>query len=244
MIRLVSNLLILILCVPLLACAGQAQPENLKSVASALSMSFPNIPLEQANVTPVEGIYEIVTTNGEVLYFAPRSGHILAGELWNSSGQNLTRDSKAQMMTEKLSMLPLDKAIKIGDGPNQVVEVSDPDCPFCRDGSAFFSMRDDVTRYIFLYPLDKLHPQAAAKSKFILSAEDQETAYEDVFSGEYDKQPLPEFKDNGMLETHRQVARKIGINSTPRYWINGKYISGTNLKKFEKILDQGPAAKQ
>lgn len=244
MVRLVLYLLIMILCSPLLACAVPAQQDDLKSVASALSMGFPNIPLKQVNATPVEGIYEIITEKEEVLYFAPKSNHILAGELWNNKGQNLTRESKARMMTDKLGMLPLDKAIKIGDGPNQVVEVSDPDCPFCRDGSAFFSARDDVTRYVFLYPLDRIHPQAEAKSSFILSAEDQETAYEDVFSGEYDKQPLPEFKDNGLLATHRQIARSIGINSTPRYWINGKYMSGTNLKEFERLLDQGPAAKE
>lgn len=244
MTRLVLNLLILILCAPLLACAVTVPQEDLKSVASALNMGFPSIPLKQVNATPVEGIYEIVTEKDEILYFAPQSNHILAGELWNNKGQNLTRASKAQMMTDKLPMLPLDKAVKIGDGPNQVVEVSDPDCPFCRDGSAFFSARDDVTRYVFLYPLDRIHPQAEAKSSFILSAEDQETAYEDVFSGEYDKQPLPEFKDNGLLAIHREIARKIGINSTPRYWINGQYISGTNLKEFEKILDQGPPAKQ
>lgn len=245
MTRYVFPLLILFLCLPLTACAAPvAANDELKSVASALSMSFPNIPVQQVNDTPVEGVYEIVTQKNEILYFAPRSGHIFAGELWNNQGQNLTRESKAQMMTDKLALLPLDKAIKIGEGPNQVVEVSDPDCPFCRDGSAFFSARDDVTRYIFLYPLDRIHPQAEAKSKFILSAEDQETAYEDVFNGEYDKQPLPEFEDNGLLDTHREVARRIGINSTPQYWINGKYISGTNLKKFAELLDLGPTEKQ
>lgn len=242
MTRFVFYLLMLILCSPLPACAVTAQSEDLKSVANALTMSFPNIPLKQVNKTPIDGVYEIVTEKEEILYFAPQSGHILAGELWNNQGQNLTRESKARMMTDKLALLPLEKALKIGDGPNQVVEVSDPDCPFCRDGSAFFSARDDVTRYVFLYPLDRIHPQAEAKSGYILSAEDQETAYEDVFSGEYDNQPLPEFEDNGLLEIHRQIARSIGINSTPRYWINGKYISGTNLKEFEKLLDQGPTA--
>ncbi|WP_303722079.1 DsbC family protein [Malonomonas rubra] len=245
MSRLVFSLLILFLYSPLAACAAPVDTnDQLKSVASALRMTFPNIPLQQVHETPVEGVYEIVTQKNEILYFAPRSGHIFAGELWNSQGKNLTRESQARMMTEKLALLPLDKAIKIGDGPNQVVEVSDPDCPFCRDGSAFFSGREDVTRYIFLYPLERIHPQAEAKARFILSSEDQEGAYEDVFSGAYDKQPLPEFKDNGMLDTHREIARSIGIHSTPQYWINGKYISGTNLEKLEEMLDQGPAEKQ
>jgi thiol:disulfide interchange protein DsbC len=237
MVRLLFFLLILIHCFPLLSCAASAQNDQFKSVATALNMSFPSIAPKQIDVTPVDGIYEVVTQKEEILYFAPRSGHIFAGELWSSAGQNLTRASHARRMTDKLGMFPLDKAIKIGDGPNQVVEVSDPDCPFCRDGSAFFSARDDVTRYIFLYPLDRIHPQADAKSRYILSAADQENAYEDVFNGDYDEQPLPEFKDNGLLDIHRQIVRKVGINSTPRYWINGKYVSGTRLKEFEKLLD-------
>jgi thiol:disulfide interchange protein DsbC len=238
MSRVILCLFCLMLVLPTVVTADQELQAQLKTVAASLEMAFPNIPLKQLSPTPVEGIYEIIAQNDEILYFAPRSGHILVGEIWTNSGQNLTRESKNRLMTTKLAMLPLDKALKIGDGPNQVVEVSDPDCPFCRDGSAFFSAREDVTRYIFLFPLDQIHPQADAKSRYILSAKDPETAYEEVFSGAYDKQPLPEFTDNGQLDGHIQIAKSIGINSTPRYWINGKFVSGSNLKEFEKLLDK------
>ncbi len=233
---------ILLLAVSLLSSpafgAENGSGNQYQAVASALSMSYPNIPLQKINATPIEGIYEVITQKDEILYFAPRTGHILVGELWSSVGHNLTRESKSRLMSAKLDQFPLDRALKIGDGPNQVIEVSDPDCPFCRDGSAFFAAREDVTRYIFLYPLSRIHPQAEAKSRYILSAEDPEAAYEEVFSGEYDQQPLPEFKDNGLLDVHQQVVRKVGINSTPRYWINGSYVSGTNLKEFEKRLNR------
>ena len=236
MTRLILCVLCLTLILPTLVAAETAQESQLEAVASAVRMTYPSIPVKQIGPTPVDGIFEIITKKEEILYFAPRTGHMFVGELWSKAGQNLTRDSKGRLMTAKLEMFPLDKALKIGDGPNQVVEVSDPDCPFCRDGSEFFSARDDVTRYIFLYPLDRIHPQAEAKARYILSAEDQETAYEEVFTGAYDKQPVPMVKDNGLLATHREIVRKVGINSTPRYWINGKFVSGSNLKQFEKLL--------
>ncbi len=238
MSRLIPCLLCLLFFLPTVAAADSDQQAQLQAVTSSLEMAFPNIPLKQLAPTPIDGVYEIVTQKGEILYFAPRSGHILVGEIWSSHGQNLTRESHNRLMTAKLALFPLDQALKIGNGPNQVIEVSDPDCPFCRDGSEFFAARDDVTRYIFLFPLDRLHPQADAKSRYILSAEDQEAAYEEVFSGTYDKQPLPEFKDNGQLAIHRQIVSKVGINSTPRYWINGKFVSGSNPKEFEKLLDK------
>src|SRR5574340_1146888 len=47
--------------------------------------------------------------------------------------------------------LPLDKAIKIGDGGTTVIEITDPDCPFCRRASAYLSAKNDITRYVFFY---------------------------------------------------------------------------------------------
>jgi thiol:disulfide interchange protein DsbC len=219
--------------------AGATQQQNqIAAVSSALAMHYPKIIFQQINATPVAGIYEVVVENGEIIYFAPATGHIFVGELWSADARNLTRDSKDRLLSAKLGLFPLDKAIKIGDGPNQVIEVTDPDCPFCRQSSEFFAAREDTTRYVFLFPLDRIHPQAAAKARYILSAEDPELAYEEVFSGMYDNQPLPDVKDNGLLEIHRQVAAQIGINGTPRFWINGQHIAGYNPQEFEKLLNK------
>lgn len=246
MFRIVSVLLALSLWFPLMVHAEltHEQQQELQGVARAVQKSFPDLPLRKVSTTPVEGLYELITVRDDFLYFVPKSGHLLTGELWNSAGQNLTSVSRGRMMEERLQMLPLDKAIKIGSGPNQVVEISDPDCPFCRDGSEFFSARDDVTRYIFLFPLDRIHPKAALKSSYILSSADPRQAYKAVYAGAFDEQPLPEFVDNGLLLEHRKAANSIGVRGTPQYWINGRYISGTNLDEFAKLLDQGPTADQ
>jgi len=51
--------------------------------------------------------------------------------------------------------LPLEKAVKIGDGKKVVIEITDPDCPFCRTASEYFSKKTDVIRYVFFAPLLK-----------------------------------------------------------------------------------------
>jgi len=235
MFRITGLFLIVGLLLPLPLVA--AQPDQLNGVAASLGMNYPNIPVKQINPTPIAGVFEIITQKEDILYFAPQTGHLLVGEIWSNDGHNLTRESKDRLMSEKISLFPLDKALKIGSGPNRVIEVSDPDCPYCRDGSAFFAGREDVTRYVFLYPLSKIHPQSERKARYILSAPNPAEAYEDVFSGAFDHQPLPEFKDNGQLDVQRRIVQSLGINSTPRYWINDHYISGTNLQKFEELLD-------
>lgn len=234
--RLISSVLLFVL-LPLTACAAP-QKDQINAVSSALAMYYPKVKYQQINETPVAGIYEIVVENNEIIYFAPASGHMFFGELWSADAQNLTRDSKDRLLSAKIALFPLDKAIKIGNGPNQVIEVTDPDCPFCRQSSEFFSMRDDTTRYVFLFPLDRIHPQAEAKARYILSADDPEEAYEEVFSGKYDNRPLPQTQDNGLLAIHRKIAAQIGITGTPRFWINGQHVAGYNPQQFEQLLNK------
>ena len=234
-----SRFLLLLLFLPLFlsACAVKAQEQPI-NISAALSSYYPELKYQQLNSTPVAGVYEVVTENEEVLYFVPASGHMFLGDLWTADGHNLTQENKNERMTSKLKIFPLDQAIKIGEGPNQVIEVTDPDCSFCRHSSDYFAGRDDVTRYVFLFPLEKLHPHSAAKSRFILAAEDPEQAYEDVFSGKYDVQPVPDAPDDGRLALFRDVVRKAGINGTPHFWINGQHVVGYNPQQFDTLLNK------
>lgn len=230
---------LLIICLALFAApfiASAASDPNVGGVEASLRMNYPNIQPQRLATTPIEGLYEVLLPNGEIIYFNPKSGNLVVGEIWTSDARNLTKERKAELMTAKVEMFPLEKAIKIGDGPNVVIEVADPDCPFCREGSAFFSERDDVTRYIFLFPLERIHPNATQKARYILSAEDPILAYEEAMGGRFDTEPVPEFKDNGLLDDHLAIAKAVGLTGTPKYWINGQFVSGNNLQAIEKLL--------
>jgi len=231
------SLLLVLLAAPRLVSA--ASEPGFAAIESSLGMYFPQVQAKRIAATPLPGLYEILLPNEEILYFSPQTGHLIAGQVYSSEGRNLTRDRKAELMTAKVGMFPLDKAIKIGNGPNTVIEVADPDCPFCREGSAFFSERKDVTRYIFLFPLERIHPEAANKARFILSSVDPILSYEEAMGGRFDSEPVPPFKDNGLLDDHIAVAKAVGITGTPKYWINGQFVSGNNLQEIEKLLDAG-----
>lgn len=228
-------LLLTLLPLSLWATDNQAQQD---AVASSLAQFFPRVQAREILPTPIEGMYEIVLPNEDIVYFFPASGHILAGELWSAQNRNLTRESKSRRMSGKIDLFPLDLAVKIGDGPNVVIEVTDPDCPFCRNASEFFDKRDDVTRYVFMLPLDRIHPDAAAKATFILASEDKPAAYHDVFSGMFDTEAPPVLDDKGMLAKHRKIVAEAGVSGTPQFWINGQHVSGFNPKQFEALLSK------
>lgn len=137
-----------------------------------------------------------------------------------------------------LKGIPLDKAIRIGSGRHLVIEVSDPDCRFSRRMNHYWSMRTDVTRYIFLVAL-KNHQEAPQKARYILAAADQARAYQEVYTGGLDfdeKLLVHHYDDRGLLELHRQVAARLGAIGTPTYLVDGVLISGAKVKAIEAVL--------
>ncbi len=236
----VSILLIVLLAITALPAfaQGPAGDAGVGAAAATLRMTFPKMEFEAVHPTPIDGLFEVVAGD-KVLYFAPKSRHLIVGEIWDAQGQSLTRERMAQVMAARIEGVPLEQALKIGDGKNVVIEVTDPDCPFCRKGSEYLDQREDITRYIFLNPL-KMHPDAEKKSRFILAAENPADAYADVMAGRYDDQPLPEFSDNHQLEKHLAVVRSLGVRGTPKYWINGHYLSGADIETMERLLGPAP----
>ena len=110
----------------------------------------------------IPGLYE-VEAGSNIIYFilkrvcscSARCGPGTAG----TSPPRRTQDRAA-----KLKDVPLDKAVKIGNGRNKVIEFTDPDCPYCRKAAEFFKGRDDVTLYIFFFPLP-IHKDAEAHAR-------------------------------------------------------------------------------
>jgi thiol:disulfide interchange protein DsbC len=138
----------------------------------------------------------------------------------------------------RLKGVPLNQAIRIGNGKHVVIEVSDPDCRFSRRMGRYFEMRRDTTRYVFLVAL-KNHPEAAEKAKYILCASDRAAAYREVYEGGLDfgeKKLDRNCKDQGLFEVHRDVAEKLVITGTPTYFVDGVRVNGAKPAEIDRLL--------
>ncbi len=206
--------------------------------------AYPNTPYESVTQTGIKGIYEVVS-GANVFYFAPEGGYLLFGEIFKD-GESITAKRKTELGARQLKDLPLDKAVKIGEGQNEIIEVADPDCPFCRKAHRFLKDRDDVTRYVFLYPLP-IHPKAPAKAKHVLCSSDQAAALDEVLSGEWDSKEeliVPcGGKGEQLLQEHIKVAQKLGVRGTPAFWINGTPVKGANIPRIKELLGKGGDSK-
>ncbi|MFQ5598696.1 MAG: DsbC family protein [Nitrospiria bacterium] len=220
----------------------QAAHAHIGKADAGIRNHFPDLKIDAIEETPIGGLYEI-TIKDDVLYYHPDSGITLFGEMWSKEKKNLTAGRKAAIKAAKIKNIPLDKAIKIGNGPHTVIEIVDPDCPYCRKTHAFFKKREDLTRYVFLYPLVRIHPEAERKSLAILCAKDRKKAYEAVLSGSLDDVPFKNCDDGGvttLLDEHKQIGRRLGVRGTPALWINGVFVSGADFKTISRLLDEHP----
>lgn len=213
-----------------------AAKENLKTETESLKKSFPNLQVDRVGESPVKDLYEVVAGN-QVFYFSP-DGYLMFGELWTKEGKNLTAEVREKVLAEKVKNIPLDKALKIGSGPHQVIEFTDPDCPFCRRVDEFLAKRTDVTRYIFFFPLRKIHPDSEKKARYILSNKEKENAFREVFSGSLDGKPVPQEESGSrQLEEMEKVAQSIGVQGTPAIWIDGTPVNGADIPRISALLD-------
>ena len=210
--------------------------ENYKPETDSLKKSFPNLRVDSVTESPIKGLYEIVAGN-QVFYFSP-DGYLMFGELWSKDGKNLTAEMREKVLAEKVKSIPLDKAFKIGSGKHQVIEFTDPDCPYCRKVDEFLAKRADVTRYVFFFPLRQIHPEAEKKAQYILSQKDREQAFREIISGALDGKPIPESAHkNGMLEEMEEVAKSVGVRGTPALWIDGIAVNGADIPRITALLD-------
>jgi thiol:disulfide interchange protein DsbC len=212
------------------------------SVEESLKTLFPKLPFKSVHKSGIDGLYEVITEN-RILYFYPKSGYLFVGDIVTKDGKSITRERLAEESYKKLKTEDLKAGIKIGSGKNIVVEVTDPDCPFCRKMHAYWSMRADVTRYVFLKPLD-IHPESLKKVKYILASPDQAKTLFEVYCGKFDnnKELSSEYDDKGKLDQQRKVVEKLQVSGTPTYWVNGRFVSGANIPLIERIIGKMDAS--
>jgi len=235
-------LMVGILCVFLSVSAALAlTPEE------SLKKNFPAISFESMTPSNIPGLYE-VTADRRIFYYAPDAESIVGGPIVTKDGRNLT-DEKFQAMelkrlsaiAKKLKDVPLDKALKIGSGKNTVIEITDPDCSYCRRAAQFFQGRTDVTKYIFFYPLP-MNKDSEPKIRYILCAKDKAKAYEDVMAGKMDDMKFQVCNDGAveaLAKVHQETALALGVTGTPLFFINDQPVMGANIPLIEKLLGVG-----
>lgn len=218
--------------------AGDKQAPGPEPIEETFKKTFPRVAYDAIKPTSMKGFYEVIK-GSEIIYFFPEKEYLFVGEIITKEGQSVTEERKGDLIMDRAKNIPLEKAVKVGNGKNTILEFTDPDCPYCRTASSFLETRKDTTRYIFFYPLP-MHPDAENKIKFIFCAPDKAKAYEDAMKGKLDDQKYEACKKQeaeDLLKLHKEIGGKLGVTGTPFFIINGKKaVVGANTKEIEAAL--------
>jgi thiol:disulfide interchange protein DsbC len=179
------------------------------------------------------GLYEVRFRgpNGmQVVYTDANATHIFLGKIYDAANdRDVTEERLRKLNAIKFESLPLDQAVKIqrGDGKRVLAMFSDPYCPACRQFEQTLQQLNDVTIYVFMFPV--IRPELAEQSKAVWCSPDRAKAWIDVaLRG---KPPTAKPSCANPVEKNLQLGRTIGVNSTPTLILaNGERVSGALSK--------------
>lgn len=224
----ISNKIIaaLVLAVGMQASA-LGEPGDTAALKKILGERFPTIKIESVQPSAVSGLYEVVTAD-RLVYSDATGAHLILGNVMDTaSKENLTEKRWNELNKIDFNSLPFEHAIKIvkGNGSRRLVAFEDPLCPFCAELERGLATLSDYTLYVFLLPLEDIHPGAAQIARSIWCADDPAAAWTAWM--QQDKQPAVRSCDSVPVEALAALAGKLRVNSTPTlFFADGLKIAG------------------
>jgi len=134
-----------------------------------------------------------------------------------------------EMKKVDVKSIPLTDSLIVGDpdAKNKLIVFSDPDCPYCRklhtEMKDIVKKRKDISFYVKLFPLVKLHPQSYEKSKSV-QCKNSVKLLDDAFEGK----DVPKVEcETKVLDENIKLAEKLGISGTPAIILpDGRVVPG------------------
>ena len=194
-------------------------------------------PIDEVRRTPMPGLFE-VRVDGTDIYYTDASGHfLLQGQLIDTLNQrNLTEERLQKIMAIDFKSLPFKDAISWvkGNGERKIAVFEDPNCGYCKRFERDIAKLDNVTVFVFLYPI--LGKDSVEKSKSIWCAKDPAKSWQDWMVR--DQMPAAANCDTGSLKRNMEYGQKMKITGTPTTLLpDGTRIPGAiELSQLEKLL--------
>lgn len=199
--------------------------------------------IDEIRSTPMPGLFEI-RIGTDIFYSDSKGNFLIQGELIDTRiRRNITEDRIKQLTAVQFNDLPFNGAFTItkGNGERKLAVFEDPNCGYCKHLERELQNIDNVTIYVFLYPI--LSADSAEKSRNIWCSADRTQAWLDYMLK--DKAASAATCPIDDLRKNLEFGQKHKITGTPTILFgNGQRVSGAmNAQQLEQRLAMTPAEK-
>ena len=211
-------------------------------IRKALEGKLENARIEGVAPAPMPGLWEVRyrTASGvRLLYTDPSGRFVVTGNIHDlRTEKDLTAERLEQLNAIRFASLPMDQAVKIqrGDGKRVLAMFSDPYCPACKQFEQTLQQVDNVTIYVFMYPV--IRPELAQHSQAVWCSPDRAKAWLDLaLRGQ---RPATPPGCPTPIDKIVDLGQSLGVNSTPTLiFPNDRRIAGgLKLPDLQRLLDQ------
>jgi thiol:disulfide interchange protein DsbC len=226
--------------------AANAAAQVPAAVEAALRKNLPerlaNFPkIDEVSRTPMPGIYE-VRIGSELFYTDGEGNYIINGEMMDTRARrNLTEERMEKLLAIDFGSLPLKDAFVMvrGNGKRKLAVFEDPNCGYCKRFERDLQKVDNVTVYLFLYPI--LGPDSAEKSRAIWCSKDKGRSWLDWMVRNEPPAKADPGCDTSALARNVELGRKHRITGTPTLvFADGSRVPGAiGAPEVEKLLAAG-----
>ena len=198
-------------------------------------------PIDEVRRTAMPGLFELRVDGNEIYYTDATGNFLLQGQLIDTRTQRNLTDERLQKITSiDFKTLPLKDAITVvrGNGERKLAIFEDPNCGYCKRFERDLAKLDNITVYLFLYPI--LGKDSQDKSKAIWCAKDQAKSWQDWML--HEQTPAPATCDIAALKRNLDFGQKFKITGTPTsIFLDGSRIAGAiDMAQLEKQLGKRP----
>ena len=228
----------------LTAVSSMAATAQEATIRKNLAQRYPELQaIDEVRKAPMPGLYEIRVNGSDVYYTDAQGDYMLVGNLFDTrQHRNLTEERVNKLTAVKFEALPFKDAFTIvrGNGERKLAVFEDPNCGYCKRFEKELQGINNVTVYLFLYPI--LGPDSGKKSEAIWCAKDRAQAWQDWMLRD---QAIPGTAaavapgcDTSALKRNVDLGRSLKITGTPTlFFVNGTRIPGAiDAKQIEKYL--------
>ena len=210
----------------LTALAGEAE------IRQVLKIKFPNMKVGGVQPAPMPGLYEVRLQSQEgpqIIYTdAMANFFFVEGSIIDAkSGRNLTEERMRKLTAIEFNSLPLELAVKIqrGGGKRVLAMFTDPYCPYCRRFEQTLLQMDDITVYVFMFPV--IRPDYADHSRAVWCSKDRVKAWLELAAA--DRPVVPEAAPTcpNPVDKVLELGRALRVTGTPTlFFANGERAGG------------------